>query len=60
MDWSLQVRRIAGVGQTGLILAWDLYKKIREICSTISDMFVNLQFFSMPVACLSYFTEFSV
>lgn len=52
MDWSLQVRIVTGMGQTGLVFSWHLHKKIRDICSTTLDMFTNLQCSSVPVGFL--------
>lgn len=49
MDWSLQVRITARMGQTGLAFSWDVYKKLRDVCFSTLDMFTNLRFFSVSV-----------
>lgn len=54
MDWSLQVRIIAGLGQTGLVFSWHLYKK-KEIRLLAYDFLSMLVGFFPP-----HFIEVSV
>lgn len=49
-----------GTNWTCVLMAFVFKKKIRENCSTILDVFSNLQFFSVPIGFLSHFTEVSV